>query len=116
MLLWSIGPAQSSSGQAYMLRSSMRWLIRYEITLLLADFTNKALYRAASVGRPTRYSARYRLTATDGAELTGGTMVLFGPFNYCPAETFAVSVCPNTFAPDGGDPLREGCIEGEDPY
>jgi hypothetical protein len=25
-------------------------------------------------------------------------------------------VCPNTFAPDGGDPLREGCIEGEDPY
>lgn len=25
-------------------------------------------------------------------------------------------VCPHTFAPDGGDPLREGCIEGEDPY
>jgi hypothetical protein len=25
-------------------------------------------------------------------------------------------VCPNTFAPDGGDPLREGCIEGDDPY
>jgi len=28
----------------------------------------------------------------------------------------AHDLCPDTFAPDGGDPLREGCIEGDEPF
>lgn len=66
---------------------------------VLVDFSNRSRYNAAGVGRPTRYTARYRIMATSGLELRGATTILIGSFDFCPPKSYGVSVCPFNYAP-----------------